>query len=131
MDMFDTGVVFTLLGFAPGAHTVKVVLLVQHQFASRDILDPLVYVTDSQLVTSCDGPARDDELSIATEDRHTVRPAAVIEEVRWPVEAGASPQQCLVRDSKCVHLDEAVDVHNHLKVLDVDGKFGASKENNH
>ena len=93
MGILEARIILPLLHGATLALAIEVVLLVQHQLTRRYILDTLVNVADCQLVTLSYRSAWHYELLPPAEDRDTVRPATVINQVGGPVEARARSQE--------------------------------------
>jgi|LakMenE01Jun11ns_1017448.scaffolds.fasta_scaffold8562351_1 hypothetical protein len=62
-------------------------------------------------------PYRYDKLSPPSEHSYTIRPAAMINQIRRTIEASAAPDQCLLADSESIDLEQAVDMHYQSKIF--------------
>lgn len=90
MSEFYTRVIFVFLLFTSRTLTFKVVFLTQGQFTSGNILNALVYVAYSQLITCRNCTTWYNELASTTEDSHAIRSTAMVQKVWRPIQTSAS-----------------------------------------
>jgi len=114
-----------------GALTVKKVAAFQLVLSFRGWLDPTVDVAQRDLLAWFDVPDSNYELGAAFEHTDTVRTATVVDQVWRTVKPVAASHKRLFADAERVDLQQAVDVHNHSKVLNAHCQLGAAKECDH